>query len=68
MNHSILHDFAPTDPRQAIAAFWSQRHRAERMLAEAKTPADRRDAQFWIDNADRNIVRWQAQLDKAATR
>lgn len=63
-NYSVTHQ--PPDPRDAIRAFEEQRHRAERQLAEAKTAAERRDAQFWIDNADRNIVRWQMIAERGA--
>lgn len=65
MNTRIL-THEPTDPATAIRAFEAQRQRAERMLAEAQTAADRMDAQFWIDNADRNIVRWQAIQQRGA--
>ena len=62
MNRILAHQ--PTAPRDAIRAFEQQRHRAERMLAEAQTAADRMDAQFWIDNADRNIDRWRAIAER----
>lgn len=34
--------------------------RCEQLLAEARTPEARRQAQLWVDNAERQLVRWQA--------
>jgi hypothetical protein len=63
MDNHIL-PLNPPNPDEAIRAFEGCRHRAEVMLAEAKTSADRMDAQFWIDNADRNIDKWRAQQQR----
>lgn len=48
-------------PAEAIQAHIEARHRAERMLAEAQTPDERKLAQFWVDSADRNITKWQVK-------
>ena len=49
-------------PRDHIAAYEAIRQRACVQLAQAKTPEEQADAQMWIDNADRNIARWQLKL------
>lgn len=48
-----------------IAAHQACRERAERMLEEATTPLERHRAWFWIDNADRNIAKARAALDRS---
>ncbi len=49
------------DPEKAAHDFERVRAEAEQMLAEAQaqTPQARRDAQFWIDYADRNLMKLQ---------
>ena len=54
----------PTDPAEAIAACTGYRARCEQLLHQAHTADDRLEAQLWIDNADRQIERWQAALER----
>ena len=68
MHNRSIPDPMPVNPHDAIAAFRDCRRRAERMLADATTIQDRRDAEFWIDNADRNIFKWQAAAEREVGR
>ena len=52
---------APT-ARDHIDAYENIRRKAYIQLAVAQTDEERADAWLWIDNADRNIARWQRLL------
>lgn len=54
----------PPDPAQAVKAYQGCRARAEQQLRDAETDDDRQMAQFWIDNADRQLLRWLAVLER----
>lgn len=54
----------PPDPNEAIHAYQGCRRRAEQQLRDAQTIEDRQMAQFWIDNAERQLLRWQAVVDR----
>lgn len=64
MNTRIL-PLQPPDPALAVKAYQGCRARAEQQLRDAQTDDDRQMAQFWIDNADRQLLRWQAALERS---
>lgn len=55
---------APPDPHEAIADLLGYRDRAEQLLRQAQTPAERMEAELWIDNADRNLHKWRAVAER----
>lgn len=59
MHHTIIPRHI--DPEKATRDFERVKTEAERMLteAQAQTPDKRREAQFWIDYADRNLTKLQ---------
>ena len=61
-------DAARPAPDAAIAACIAYRERAVQQFADATTLNDQRDARIWIDNADRNIAKWTAKLEREAAR
>lgn len=63
MYHTILPHPTLT-PADAIKAHEGGRRRAEQQMAEAKTAEERREAQFWIDYADRNLMKWHAIAER----
>lgn len=54
----------PPNPADAVRAYQGCRDRAEQMLRDAQTAEDRQIAQFWIDNAERQLTRWLIVLNR----
>lgn len=67
MNNSIL-PLQPPDPQAAVETCRQYLARCQELMQYARTPDQRSFAQFWIDNADRQLARWQAQLDRQVAR
>ncbi len=67
MYQSII-PHAPTDAAEAIRAYERCRERAEQLLSDATNAVERREAQFWIDNADRNLFKWLGLLERPVGR
>lgn len=53
-------------PWEHVAAYERLRREAAHQLTQAQTIDDQRDAQQWIDSADRQLVRWQAIVARLA--
>lgn len=58
----------PPDPREAVRDYEGYLSRAHLQYAAATTAADRRDAQQWIDNAQRGLAKWRAVAERLVTR
>ena len=58
----------PPDPAQAVATCQQYLARAVRLLETAQTPLEQREAELWIDNAERNLNKWQRALERNAPR
>lgn len=54
----------PTDPAMAVNVCREYLSRCIRQLEAARTPLERREAELWIDNAERQLERWQAALER----
>lgn len=54
----------PPDPIKAVAACQQYLERCYALMQFAHTPDERSFAQFWIDNAQRQLDRWQARADR----
>jgi len=54
----------PPDPREAARAYEGYLRRAHLQYAASTTAKDRRDAQQWIDNAQRGLDKWRAIADR----
>lgn len=54
----------PPNPHEAIQAYTGMRKRAEQDYQQARTQEERARAQFWIDNAERNLLYWRAQAQR----
>jgi hypothetical protein len=52
----------PPDPAQAVVVCEQYLERCHALMQYAHTPDQRSFAQFWIDNAERQLARWQAAL------
>ena len=65
-----MHHIAPQppDPAQAVATCQQYLARAVRLLETAQTPLEQREAELWIDNAERNLNKWQRALERNAPR
>jgi len=61
MNHLSI-PLYPTDPAQAVVSCEQYLARCERLLREAQTAQERRTAELWVINAERQLTRWQAAL------
>ena len=62
-----MHHIPPTqplDPAQAVATCRQYLARAVRLLETAQTQTERREAELWIDNAERNLTKWQRALER----
>lgn len=49
-----------------VDAYTRLRKAAEWQLKQATTAQERRDAEQWVDSADRQLLRWQAVLARQA--
>lgn len=65
--HTAILPLLPPDPREALASQEGYKRRSEQLLAEAETPEERAWAQFCVDNANRNITKWQPYADRMVT-
>lgn len=54
----------PPDPIKAVVVCRQYLERCEALMQHARTPDQRNFAQFWIDNAQRQLDRWQAQVER----
>ena len=54
----------PPDPVQAVESCQQYLERCVRLLESAQTHEAQQLAQFWIDNAERQLTRWQAALER----
>ena len=54
----------PPDPAQAVETCRQYLARCVRLLESAQTPVEQLEARLWIDNADRQLARWQAAADR----
>lgn len=52
----------PPDPAKAVIACEQYVVRCQELMTHARTSEQRAFAQFWIDNAERQLERWQAAL------
>ena len=61
-----MHHIAPQppDPAQAVATCQQYLARAVRLLEAAQTPLEQREAELWIDNAERNLTKWTRALER----
>lgn len=55
---------APPEPHEAI--YFCRRYlaNAQQQLAAAQTREERMDAELWVDNAQRNLDKWQRALER----
>ena len=66
-----MHHIPPTQPpdaAQAVATCRQYLARAVRLLETAQTPTEQREAELWIDNAERNLTKWQRALERIPLR
>lgn len=56
----------PPDPAQAVVTCLQYLARAVRLLETAQTPLEQREAELWIDNAERNLHKWQRALERTS--
>ena len=54
----------PPDPVQAVESCRQYLTRCVRLLESAQTPVEQLEARLWIDNAERQLTRWQAALER----
>ena len=54
----------PTDPAHAVLVCEQYLARCHALMQYARTPDEHAFAQFWIDNAERQLVRWRAALER----
>lgn len=54
----------PPDPAKAVAACEQYVDRCKALMDYARTADERAFAQFWIDNAERQLARWRAALER----
>lgn len=54
----------PPDPAQATETCRQYLTRCQELLNAAQTHDARQLAQFWVINAERQLVRWQAALER----
>lgn len=48
-----------------VSAYTRLLREAEWQLTQAQTPETRMDAQQWVDSAERQLLRWQAVLERS---
>lgn len=58
----------PPDPVQAVQTCEYYLARCRELMTHARTPDQRHFAQFWIDNAERQLARWRAAADRQVQR
>lgn len=58
----------PTDPAKAVVVCEQYLERCQALMPFARTADQRAFAQFWIDNAERQLDRWRAARDRQAVR
>lgn len=61
MDQTIL---TPPDPHVAVRAFEQYLWRAQARLDAARTPVERQEAQWWVDNAERGLAKWKAVAER----
>lgn len=54
----------PPDAARAVESCQQYVTRCQELMQHAHTSEQRQFAQFWIDNAERQLARWQAALDR----
>lgn len=54
----------PPNAAHAVVVCQQYLERCQALLQQARTPDQRDFAQFWIDNAQRQLDRWQARADR----
>lgn len=54
----------PTDPAFAVETCQQYLARCQRLLSDARTAQERRDAELWVWNAEGQLERWQATLER----
>ena len=58
----------PTDPAIAVVSCRQYLDRCQRLLASAQTAQERESAELWVWNAQGQLDRWQAVLQRQSTR
>ena len=58
----------PTDPVVAVESCRQYLDRCQRLLSEARTPQERESAERWVWNAQGQLDRWQAVLQRQGGR
>lgn len=58
----------PPDPAKAVVVCEQYLERCRALMQYARTADQRQFAQFWIDNAERQLERWQAARDRQAVK
>ena len=56
--------FQPPDPAHAVIVCEQYVERCQALMQYARTASERAFAQFWIDNAERQLTRWRAALER----
>lgn len=56
----------PTDPAHAVVVCEQYLERCQALMPFARTTEQHDFAQFWIDNAERQLMRWRAARDRQA--
>lgn len=51
-------------PFEHVAAYARLHREAQWQLQQARTVEERMDAELWIINAERQLLRWQAVVDR----
>ena len=58
----------PTDPAIAVASCQQYLARCQRLLEAAQTAQERESAELWVWNAQGQLDRWQAVLQRQSAR
>ena len=58
----------PTDPAIAVVSCRQYLDRCQRLLASAQTAQERESAELWVWNAQGQLDRWQAVLQRQSAR
>lgn len=56
----------PPDPAHAVLTCRQYLARCQKLLYAAQTAQEQREAELWVMNAERQLTRWQAALDRQA--
>lgn len=61
--YSIL-PLQPPDPAHAVLTCRQYLARCQKLLSAAQTAQERMSAEMWVMNAERQLTRWKAALDR----